>query len=245
MKHITAGIIIIGNEILSGRTQDSNTHFIASKLPEAGIHLEEVRIIPDIKDVIINTSREFSSRFNYVFTTGGIGPTHDDITADAISEAFNRKCIINHKALKSIKEGYKKMKREMPKVAEKMAMMPEGAGLIENEVTSAPGFYIENIYVMAGIPEIMKSMFTSLLPGLSKGKPVISKQISILIGESRIANRLNDLQHRYPDIEMGSYPFKYEGKHSTSLVLRGDEIAELEEAYIELKNMVKEYEIIA
>lgn len=244
MERITASIIIIGNEILSGRTQDMNVQFIASKLPEIGIHLEEVRIIPDDRARIIDCVREFSSKYNYVFTTGGIGPTHDDITAESGAKAFDRQVETNEKALDNIKQGYKKMNREMPMEAKKMALMPKEANLIENEVTSAPGFNIENVYVMAGIPKIMKSMFMSILPTLIGGDPVLSQQISIMVGESKVAERLEQLQNKYPNVEMGSYPFIHKEKHSTSLVLRSDRKEEIKKAYSELKEMVKEYEII-
>lgn len=245
MSKVTASIIIIGNEILSGRTQDTNTNFIASKLPEAGIHLEEVRIIPDIKERIIDVVREFSSKYDYVFTTGGIGPTHDDITAESIAEAFNLESEKNPIALEVIKAGYKKMGRKMSPVAEKMAFMPVGSKLIENDVTGAPGFSIKNVYVMAGIPKIMQSMFVWVLSRLDGGIPVISKQITILTGESRVATRLKNLQEEYPEVDMGSYPLIYKDQHSTSLVLRSDAHDKLEKAFEELKEMVKEYEIIA
>lgn len=244
MSKVTASIIIIGNEILSGRTQDINTQFMASKLPELGIYLEEVRIIPDNKQRIIDGVKEFSSKYDYVFTTGGIGPTHDDITAESIAMAFNREIEMNLEALENIKRGYVQMGREMPKEAEKMAIMPIGVKLIDNKVTSAPGFQIENVFVMAGIPTIMQSMFMWVLPKLKGGKPLISRQISILTGESRVATRLKQLQGTYPEIEIGSYPFMYKDKHSTTLVLRGDKAEQIEKAFEELKEMVKEYEII-
>lgn len=244
MSRVAASIIIIGNEILSGRTQDLNVQFMASKLPERGIHLEEVRIIPDDRQRIIDCVREFSSKYNYVFTTGGIGPTHDDITAESVAEAFGKDIEKNPQALENIRNGYKKMGREMKPEAEKMAIMPKGANLIENVVTSAPGFSIENVYVMAGIPAIMQSMFMWFLPQLRGGKPVISKQISILTGESRVTKRLEELQSKYPEVDMGSYPFIYQDQYSTSLVLRSDAHDKVEKAFEELKEMVKEYEII-
>lgn len=244
MSKVTASVIIIGNEILSGRTQDLNTQFIASKLPDIGIHLEEVRVIPDDRQRIIDCVREFSSKYNYVFTTGGIGPTHDDITSESVAEAFNLESEKNSKALEIITAGYKKMNRKMSPIAEKMAIMPIGATLIENDVTGAPGFNIENVYVMAGIPKIMQSMFMWVLSNLDGGTPVISKQISILTGESRVASGLRNLQEKYPEVDMGSYPSIYKDQHSTSLVLRSDAHDKLEIAFEELKEMVKKYEII-
>lgn len=244
MSKIKASIVIIGNEILSGRTKDSNINYIAKQLPNLGISLAEVRIVPDTESMIIEAVKELSSRYDYVFTTGGIGPTHDDITAESIAKCFGRKIELNEEALSILEDGYKKMGRKMNIASKKMAMMPKDASLISNSVSGAPGFSIENVYVMAGIPEIMQSMFESLIPKLKSGNPVMSKQISILAGESLVANQLSTLQSNYPNLEMGSYPFKYGDKHSTSLVLRGDNKEQLEEAFDELMKYVKDYEII-
>ncbi len=244
MQKVTASILIIGNEILSGRTQDLNIQFIAAHLSDTGIHLEEVRIIPDKKEVIINTALELSKKYDYLFTTGGIGPTHDDITSEAVAAAFSRPVEKNMEAYRRIKEGYELKGRKMSPASEKMAMMPTGVTLIDNGVTAAPGFIIENIYVMAGIPEIMQSMFLYILPTLKKGNAIISRQVSILAGESKVAKEFELLQSKYPDIEMGSYPFIHEEDHATALVLRGENPSMLNDAFLELQNMVRAYEII-
>lgn len=244
MSKITAAIIIIGNEILSGRTKDSNVNFIASLLPEAGITLEEVAIIPDIEDRIMQKAKEFSAKYDYVFTTGGIGPTHDDITAESIAKAFGTEIEFNQEALEILEDGYRKMNRKINPASRKMAMMPKGAELIDNLVSSAPGFALGNVYVMAGIPEIMQSMFKSILPKLRKGSPVQSRQVSILAGESLVAEALSSLQRKYKHIEMGSYPFKHNNIHATSLVLRGDDENSLDNAFNELKKLIEEHEII-
>jgi len=245
MERITAGIIVIGNEILSGRTQDMNANFIASKLQSKGVLLEEVRVIRDEKEAIASSVREFSKKYTYVFTTGGIGPTHDDITSESVAYAIGKGAEYNNQALDIMKKAYEMRGESMPFESRKMALMPKGAELIKNDVTSAPGFRIDNIYVMAGIPSIMQSMFMSLLPSLKGGEEVLSMQISVLVGEGKIAQALHDLQNMYTDVEMGSYPFKHKGDHATSLVLTSSKKSRLEAAYNSLKDMVKEYEIVA
>jgi molybdenum cofactor synthesis domain-containing protein len=244
MNKITASILIIGNEILSGRTQDLNIQFIASHLSTIGVYLEEVRVIPDKEQQIIKNILELKTLYDYVFTTGGIGPTHDDITSESIAKAFSRELELNQEAYRSIKRGYDLRKREMLPASAKMAMMPTGVKLIENSITAAPGFIIENIYVMAGIPDIMQSMFMHILPTLTKGDAIISRQITILEGESKVAVEFEQLQKKYPAIDMGSYPFIHNGNPATSLVLRGENNPMLENAYLELQNMVKIYEIL-
>jgi molybdenum cofactor synthesis domain-containing protein len=244
MEKITASVLIIGNEILSGRTQDLNIQFIASHLSEIGVHLQEVRIIPDKEEHIIKNVLELSNLYDYVFTTGGIGPTHDDITSESMAKAFSRELEQNKEAYRLIKEGYELRGKEMVPASAKMAIMPTGVKLIDNDITAAPGFIIENIYVMAGIPDIMQSMFLHILPSLKKGGAIISRQITILEGEGKVAMAFEELQKKYPEIDMGSYPFIHNGNHATSLVLRGENHTILENAYLELQNMVKAYEIL-
>ncbi len=238
MQKITAAILIIGNEILSGRTQDINTQYIATKLSEKGIVLEEVRTIPDVKSCIIDAISALRAKYTYVFTTGGIGPTHDDITTDAIATSFGVELIKHAEAHKRLKEYYAFRDRELNIRSEKMAYIPKDATLIDNSATAAPGFIIENVYVMAGIPHIMQTMMDSVLPTLRSGSTIASRTISLLIGESLIANEMEEIENKYPDISVGSYPSTNGGLHITSVVLRSDNITELEKAFNEFSQMV-------
>ncbi len=244
MPKINAAILIIGNEILSGRTQDLNIQYIATHLSKVGIHLEEVRVVPDQKPRIISAVKELSSIYTYLFTTGGIGPTHDDITSDAMAEAFGRKLERNPEAYRLIKAYYDGLGREVNTSSARMADVPEGVELIYNSATGAPGFIIENIHVMAGVPSIMQAMMTWLLPRLKSGPAIESRQVTVLVGESRLAQAFMELQSKYPSIEMGSYPFVHEGQHATSLVLRSDDADALNKAFLELEQIVSEYQSI-
>ena len=244
MQKITAAILIIGNEILSGRTQDINTQYIATKLSEKGIILEEVRIIPDVKSFIIDTILSLHTKYTYVFTTGGIGPTHDDVTSEAIAECFGVKLAKHEVAYKRLQEYYLARNRELNLASEKMAYIPEGATLIDNSATAAPGFIIENVYVMAGIPYIMQAMMDFVLPTLRSGPAIESRTISLLIGESMIANEMTEIENKYPDISVGSYPSTKDGSPITSVVLRSDNITELDKAFAEFLNMIKMYNTI-
>lgn len=235
----TACIIIIGNEILSGRTLDLNTQEIALQLSENGISLVETRVIPDIRQMIIDTVRELHIKYDYVFTTGGIGPTHDDITAEAIAAAFNLKYERNEAIYNILVKHYAKQNEEVNSAREKMAFIPENAGLIHNDATYVPGFITKNVFSMAGIPNIMKAMLKSVIPMLKKGKKIYSKSLEVNIAESKIANMLENLQNKYSDIDMGSYPFYNEKIHGTVLVLRSTNTNLLEKAFIELEENAK------
>ncbi len=239
---ISAAIVIIGNEILSGRTADTNINFIAKHLTEIGIQLKEVRIIPDSREKIIAVIRELSPLYNYVFTTGGIGPTHDDITSEAVSAAFNQKYALHPEAYKMLKDGYASKGEDLNPAREKMAYMPENAKLIDNHISAAPGFIIENVYVLPGVPYIMQDMFIKLIPTLKHGQKVLSKALNLMIGESFIASKFEALQNDYPTVEMGSYPFLVGEKHATSLVLRSDDHQALEEAYSKLSILFEQIE---
>jgi molybdenum cofactor synthesis domain-containing protein len=241
MSNPTAAIIIIGNEILSGRTLDTNTQHIAQKLSEIGITLIEVRIIADNHQAIISNVSELRTKHDYIFTTGGIGPTHDDITSKAIADAFNTNLELNHTAYKIIKESYKNIGQELNQAREKMACLPQNSIIINNPISGAPGFIIENVYVMAGVPYIMHAMLEQILPTLKHGKILHSKNIDIMIGESMLAKDFSSLQNKYPEVEMGSYPFKTGQNHGTSLVLRSIDIVKLEQAYNELLELVKNF----
>ena len=217
-KEINAGIIIIGNEVLSGRTKDINTSSIALWLNPLGIHVKEVRVIPDDENIIIDTVNIFRKKFNYVFTTGGIGPTHDDITAESVAKAFNTEYGF-HKEAFSILESYYKP-GEFTEGRQKMAKMPTSASLILNPSSGAPGFYIENVFCLPGVPSILKSMLGGLNNVLVGGDPVLSKTLNLRTVESEIAKSLTDVQNKNNDVEIGSYPFFRAGKLGVSIVLR-------------------------
>jgi molybdenum cofactor synthesis domain-containing protein len=205
MSRFNAGIIVIGDEILSGRTQDINSNFIAKKLIEAGIKLDEIIIIHDDREVIIKTVLDFHKKYTYVFTTGGIGPTHDDITSECISLAFNRKYCFHPEAYKILENYYPK--GEFNEGRQKMAKMPENAKLIHNPLTVAPGFIVENLYVLPGVPEIMKKMFVNLLMIIEKGTPKKIVTLNINLYESSIASELERIQNKYLECSIGSYPY--------------------------------------
>ena len=205
MDILTAGIIIIGDEILSGRTKDSNSNFIANKLTVSGIQLNEICVIQDKKEIIINTVLEFHKKYKYVFTTGGIGPTHDDLTSESISIAFNQKYCYHKEAYKILEEYYPK--GEFNSGRKKMAKMPKEAKLILNPLSAAPGFIVKNVYVLPGVPEIMQKMFTSLLNDIQKGSPKKIITLTTNLYESTIAEKLEKIQNTYSECSIGSYPF--------------------------------------
>ncbi len=205
MSSFTAAIIVIGDEILSGRTQDINSNFIAKNLLQEGIRLEEITVIKDDKKTIIERVINYSKKYSYVFTTGGIGPTHDDITSESISEALNLECVINQEAFKILNNYYPK--GEFNDSRQRMARMPVGSELIFNPMTAAPGFKIKNIYVLPGVPEIMQIMFTELIKKLKKGKPKLVTTINTNLYESKIAFFLKDIQDKYKGSSIGSYPY--------------------------------------
>ena len=240
-KEIKAGIIIIGNEILSGRTSDTNTSTLAIWLNSLGIKVQEVRIIPDIEDTIIKSVNEFRKKFQYVFTTGGIGPTHDDITAESISKVFNQK-YGPHKEAFSILEKYYKP-GEFTEGRQKMAWMPEQANLILNPTSGAPGFSVENVYCLPGVPSILKSMLGGLNNKLVGGKPILSQTINLRTVESEIASSLSKVQNKYKDIDIGSYPFFRAGKLGVSIVLRSDNKTKINSCILEILKFVKEKNI--
>lgn len=214
----TAALIIIGNEILSGRTQDTNTPWIAGRLTERGIVLSEVRIIPDREQEIVEAVRAISEKFDYVFTTGGIGPTHDDITAQSVANAFNVELERNEAAFRALEAHYGIEELTPPRT--KMALIPKGAALIPNPVTAAPGFVIGNVHVMAGVPRIMQAMLDHVLENIAAGKPILSNTVSCALTESMIAEELTELQEKYPNVQIGSYPHYRGGSLGLSIVLR-------------------------
>lgn len=237
-KTITACLLVIGNEILSGRTKDANLPWLAEQLNAIGIRLMEARVIPDIEEIIVRTVNEVRPRFDYVFTTGGIGPTHDDITAECIAKAFGVPLIQHPEALRLLKAHYSNP-ADLNAMRLRMANTPEGARLIENPVSRAPGFQIGNVYVMAGVPKIMQAMFDGLKGRLKGGAPMLSRTVRVELPEGVMAEGLLALQHRYADLEIGSYPsFRLGGKPATAIVLRGIDAARLTGAAGELKELM-------
>ncbi len=217
-KKLNAAIIIIGNEILSGRTQDTNVSTIANWLNTIGVKLEEVRVIPDIEKTIIKTVNEIRKKFRYIFTTGGIGPTHDDITSKSVSKAFNVKYCYHPEAFKLLKNYYEKGKFNTGR--RKMAKMPKNSSLIFNPSSAAPGFYIKNVYCLPGVPSILKSMLGGLNNKIIGGSRIVSKTLSLKTVESEISVPLTKVQNKYKKLDIGSYPFFKQGKLGVSLVIR-------------------------
>jgi molybdenum cofactor synthesis domain-containing protein len=227
-RAITAAILIIGNEILSGRTQDINVQFLGQNLVHLGIRLNEVRIVPDVEEDIIDAVNILRSRFDYLFTTGGIGPTHDDITTSCISKAFGVDVVRNPVAEKLLLERYKP--EDVNEARMKMADVADGATLIDNPISVAPGYRIENVFVMAGVPRIMQAMFDSIKGDLNGGEPILSRSIEAHVHEGALAGELGKLQDNNPDVDIGSYPFFREGQLGTCLVARSPNQSKLDTA---------------
>ena len=238
---VNAAIIIIGNEILSGRTQDTNTSTIALWLNSLGVKVQEVRVIPDIEDVIVNTISKVRKINNYVFTTGGIGPTHDDITAKSISKAFNVKYEVNKEAYKILENYYKP--GEFNEGRQKMAWTPSNAKLILNPTSGAPGFIIDNVYCLPGVPSILKSMLGGLKNVISGGKPIISHTINLRTVESEIAKSLTTVQGNNKDVEIGSYPFFRAGKLGVAIVIRSVEQSKIDICNAQILDFVNQKNI--
>lgn len=233
-----AALIIIGNEILSGRTQDTNTPWIAERLVKMGIILVEVRVVQDVEDEIIAAVHDLKGKVDYVFTTGGIGPTHDDITSAAMAKAFGTKLEVNPEALDMMIAHYGRAEDITP-ARKKMAMIPKGARLIDNPVSGPPGFKIENVFVMAGVPRIMQAMFDNVALMLVHGKPLLSNTIACSLQESAIAEKLSDIQDRFPEVSIGSYPHYRGGLLGLSLVLRSTNPVPLKAASQEVVDLIR------
>jgi molybdenum cofactor synthesis domain-containing protein len=234
---VTACVLIIGNEILSGRTQDANLAFLAQGLNEVGIRLREARVIPDDPGVIVSTVNEVRNVFDYVFTTGGIGPTHDDITAQCLADAFGVPLIVHPEAKRLLETHYPP--GHLNEARLRMAMVPEGAVLLPNPISRAPGFQIGNVFVLPGVPNIMQGIFEQLKYRLVGGEKVLSRSVSCHLGEGTLAKDLGALQERYPDVEIGSYPYFRRGDFGVTLVLRGTDLERLAEATDELKTLIR------
>src|SRR5246500_6046393 len=233
----SACVLIIGNEILSGRTPDANLAFLARGLTELGIRLREARVIPDDTDVIVSTVNTVRPSFDYVFTTGGIGPTHDDITAQSVADAFGVPLIVHPEARRLLETHYPP--GHLNEARLRMAMVPEGAALLPNPISRAPGFQIGNVHVLPGVPSIMQGIFEQLKYRLVGGDKLLSRSVSCHLAEGTLANDLGALQERYPDVEIGSYPYFRRGDFGVTLVLRGTDRERLATATEELKDLVR------
>ncbi|MDA9177830.1 competence/damage-inducible protein A [Candidatus Pelagibacter sp.] len=238
---VNAAILIIGNEILSGRTQDTNTSTLATWLNSIGVKVEEVRVIPDIEKTIVSTLNSLRVSYDYVFTTGGIGPTHDDITAESVSKAFGLKYEIHKEAFKILETYYKP--GEFNEGRQKMVWMPENANLILNPTSGAPGFSVENVFCLPGVPSILKSMLGGLTNSIVGGEPILSLTVSLRTVESEIAVSLTKVQLKNKDVEIGSYPFFQAGKLGVSIVIRSEVQSKIDICNSQILKFVNEKKI--
>jgi molybdenum cofactor synthesis domain-containing protein len=236
-KIVTAAVLLIGNEILSGRTKDANLNYLATELNAIGVRLMEARVVPDVPEAIIKAVNELRATYDYLFTTGGIGPTHDDITSECVAQAFGLPLIKNPRAVRLLTDHYGEA--NLTEARLRMAHMPEGATLIDNPVSTAPGFQIGNVFVLAGVPAICRAMFDGLEGRLRTGDKVLSVTISAHVGEGVIAKGLGALQDRYQQLEIGSYPFFRQGLFGASFVVRGTDAVALTNAAEELRALIR------
>lgn len=234
---VTAAVLIIGNEILSGRTQDTNLAYLAKKLNEYGIQIRQARVVPDVERDIVEAVNALRQSHDYVFTTGGIGPTHDDITADCIAAAFGVDLVISPEIAAILER--RPASPDIMAARMRMARIPRGGGLIDNPL-GPPGFYIGNVYVMAGIPRVMQQMVDSLAGKLRRGATVRSRSVTAFLAESQVAKQLGEIQDAHPNIDLGSYPFQREGRYGTSLVMRGTDDAALDATLDAVSRMIVE-----
>ncbi|MEH6546284.1 MAG: competence/damage-inducible protein A [Sneathiella sp.] len=243
LKIVTGAVLVIGDEILSGRTKDKNMVYLAEQLIEQGVQLREARVIPDIETEIVAAVNSLRKKFDYVFTTGGIGPTHDDITADSIAAAFGVGIGYHPEAMEILTRHYETSGIEFNEARKRMARIPDGAQLIDNPVSKAPGFQIENVFVMAGVPVIMQAMFDGIISRISGGAQMLSRTIGAGLPEGKIAGELGALQKEYPDVSMGSYPFFRQGSVGTNLVLRSINQTNLDQAFKKLEEILTEMKV--
>ena len=236
---VTAAALIIGNEILSGRTQDQNLSFLGKKLGEIGIRLKEARVVSDDAEEIAAALDALRARYDYVFTTGGIGPTHDDITADSVARAFGVGIDYHPEVYAMLKAWFESKGQEANEARMRMARIPDGADILDNELTLAPGFQIENVFVLAGVPSIARKMFDGAKRRLRGGAPVCSRAIRVHVGEGTVAEALGSIQAAFPDIDIGSYPWSEGGAYGTSLVMRGTQPGRVDEAFAEIFTMAE------
>ncbi|MCF6370130.1 competence/damage-inducible protein A [Rhizobium halophilum] len=239
---VTAAMLAIGDELLSGRTKDKNIGHLADVLTLSGIDLKEVRIVADEEEAIVDALNALRARYDYVFTSGGIGPTHDDITADAVSEAFGLPCVHDPEAMRLLGEIYQRREMEFTEARQRMARMPQGARHIANPVSTAPGFIVENVYVMAGVPQVFQAMLDNVVAELRTGTKMLSRALPCPFGEGDIGTPLAAIQKTHPQTTIGSYP-KYDGQRfSTEIVVRARHAEELEAAAEAVMQMVRELE---
>lgn len=229
---VTAAVLIIGNEILSGRTQDTNLAWLAVRLNEYGIQIREARVVPDVEEDIVSAVNALRARYDYLFTTGGIGPTHDDITAECVARAFGVPLVEHPEIAEIIRR--RPAPPDVMAVRLRMARVPDGSGLVRNP-HGPPGFFIENVYVLAGIPQVMQSMVAALAGHLRRGYTVRARSVTAHLMESQIARQLTEIQSRYPRVDLGSYPFYRKDTYGTTLVMRGGDDAELEQMLGEVR----------
>ena len=230
MTHPTAAMLVIGDEILSGRTRDSNMHHLAQALTDHGLPLTEVRVVADDQAAIVEGVNALRARHDHVFTSGGIGPTHDDITADAMAAAFGVPITHRADAMALLGGHYERQNLPFNAARQRMARIPDGATLIDNPVSIAPGFTLGNVHVMAGVPRIFEAMLAGVLTGITRGVPLLSRTLRLEKGEGEIATAFASFAAHYPDLAMGSYPFNVNGAFGTNLVIRGTDAARLDAA---------------
>ncbi|CUH85273.1 competence/damage-inducible protein A [Thalassovita mediterranea] len=230
MQNPTAAMLVIGDEILSGRTRDSNMNHLAKELTKHGIDLKEARMVSDDAQAITDAARTLAAAYDHVFTSGGIGPTHDDITADCIAAAFDTPIDVRDDARALLQAHYDRQGQELNEARLRMARIPDGATLIDNPISTAPGFTLHNVHVMAGVPTIFETMVASVLPTLTGGAPLLSQSLRVERGEGDIAAPLTALADAYPDLSFGSYPFSQNGLYGTNIVIRGQDGAQLDQA---------------
>ncbi len=238
MTNQTAAMLVIGDEILSGRTRDSNMHHLAMALTEHGLALTEARVVADDHAAIVAGVNALRAAYDHVFTSGGIGPTHDDITADAIAAAFGVAITHRADAMALLQANYDRQSLPFNEARQRMARIPDGATLIDNPVSIAPGFTLGNVHVMAGVPRIFEAMLAGVLSGIAHGQPLLSRSLRLLKGEGEIATAFADFAALYPDLSMGSYPFSTNGVFGTNLVIRGTDATRLDAAMTALETLL-------
>ena len=232
---LTACVLIIGNEILSGKTQDTNLQFLGRELSRLGIQLKQAHVVQDDEVAIVAAINESRAKYSYVFTTGGIGPTHDDITASCVAKVFNRKLKLDPEALKRMQRGA----GDLNEARRKMATVPEGSTLIDNPLSNAPGFQVENVFVLAGVPSIARAMFSSVVKSLDTGQRIYSQGVDIFLREGDIAESLTCIALDNPDVEVGSYPFRKDGRYGSNLVVRSTDPKRIEKVLAVIVDAIK------
>jgi len=237
MPNPSAAMLVIGDEILSGRTRDSNMYHLANELSRHGVDLKEVRVVSDDQEAIVAAVRALAAAHEVVFTSGGIGPTHDDITADAVAAAFGRAIDVRDDARELLVKHWESRGVELTEARLRMARIPEGATLIDNPVSIAPGFTIENVHVMAGVPAVFEAMVASVLPTITGGQPLMSQTLRIERGEGEIAGPLGKLAAEYPDLSIGSYPYQQNGVFGANIVIRGTDGGQIDAAMTKLADL--------